>query len=286
LRDIYDPPPLIYVKGDISFDYPTSISIVGTRLMTDYGERITETFAYQLAGWGFTVISGGARGIDTRAHKGALAASGKTIAVLGSGINVAFPAENRRLFQEIAETGAVVTEFPVGLYPEKYNFPARNRIIAALGRGTLVVEAPEKSGALITADMTLQNGKDIFAVPGRLTDSRSRGTNGLIQDGAYMVLDPSDIPLRYGLTVIEGEEVEEKDLATNLKGDEALVYKVVNLDAKEADEIVREVGLPAHRVLSSLLVLQTRGVVKELPGSRFVRPVLAKKRSRSVGENP
>ncbi len=276
LRDIYDPPPVLYVMGDISFDYSTSLAIVGTRTKTEYGRRTTEHFAYQLASWGFTVISGGARGIDSIAHYSALDADGKTIAVLGCGIDVTFPPENKRLFRDIAETGAIISEFPMGLYPGKYNFPARNRIIAALGRGTLVIEAPERSGALITAELALQNGKDVFAVPGRLTDGRSRGTNKLIHDGACMVLDPSDIPLRFGLTVVEGDDAVPVDLAAHLDGDEALVYKAVTLDAREADVIVREVGLPAPRILSALLILQTKGLVKELPGSRFVRPVRPK----------
>ena len=288
LREIYDPPPVLYIRGDFSFDHSTSISIVGSRSFSDYGRSTAEMFAYQLASWGFTVISGGARGIDSIAHRAALDAGGKTIAVMGSGLDVIFPAENDKLFRRIGEKGALITEFPMGTIPEKYNFPARNRIIAALSRGTLVIEAPEKSGALITADLALQNGREIFAIPGRLTDGRSRGTNKLILDGAHIALDPSDIPVRFGLTVLEGDEVQEEDITAQLRGDEAVVYGATGLEAKEADALVREVGLPAARVLSALLILQTRGIVRELPGSRFVRPVFPSKRlppSREDDEN-
>jgi len=278
LREIYDPPPLLYVKGDLTYDFTVSMSIVGTRSNTEYGRSTAEQFAYQLASWGFTIVSGGARGIDSIAHSAALEAGGKTVAVLGSGIDVIFPAENQSLFAQIAESGAVVTEFPMGAIPEKYNFPARNRIIAALGRATLIVEAAEKSGALITADLACQNGRDVFAVPGRLTDGRSKGTNMLIHDGAHIALDPSDIPVRFGLTVLERDSADSENAVAHLEGDEALVYNAIGLEAKDTDVIVRELGIPAHRILSALLLLQMRGLVKELPGSRFVRPV------RSLGK--
>jgi len=273
LREIYDPPPVIYVRGDLSYDYTTSLSIVGSRSYTDYGRSVAEKFAYQLASWGFTIISGGARGIDSLGHRACLAAGGKTIAVLGNGMDVVFPVENRKLFARIAEQGALISEFPMGTVPEKYNFPARNRLIAAMSRGTLIVEAPEKSGALITADLALQNGREVFAIPGRLTDGRSKGTNQLIRDGAHIALDPTDIPIRFGLTVLEGEEPDPDCVASRLTGDESVVYEAIGLEAREADALVREIGIPAARVLSALLILQTRGLVKELPGSRFVRPV-------------
>lgn len=273
LRELYSPPPVLYVKGELSYDFAASLSIVGSRVYSEYGRRTAEQFAYQLTSWGFTIVSGGARGIDSLAHKGALAAGGRTIAVFGCGIDVVFPAENRKLFQQIAESGALVSEFPVGTVPEKFNFPSRNRLIAALGRGTLVVEAAEKSGALITADLALQNGREVFAVPGRLIDGQSRGTNKLIQDGAHLVLDPSDVPLRFGLILLHRESSAADRPMEQLRGDEALVYEAVGLEAKCSDALVREVGIPAPRVLSALLILQTRGLVRELPGSRFVKPI-------------
>lgn len=273
LREIYDPPPVLYVRGDITYDYRTSISIVGTRLFSDYGRMVTEQFAYQLASWGFTVISGGARGIDSIAHRTAIQAKGKTLAIMGCGIDVVFPSENKALFEKVASNGALVSEFPIGTIPEKYNFPARNRIIAALGRATLVIEAPEKSGALITSDLALQNGRDVFAVPGRLTDKRSDGCNKLIQDGAHLVLDPLDISVRFGLTVVEDSNSNLEQVIPTLSGDEKIVFDAVGLEARDTDSLLREVGLTAPRVLSALLILQTRGLIKELPGSRFVRPV-------------
>jgi DNA processing protein len=273
LREVFNPPPVIYVKGDLSFDFNTSIAVVGSRSHSDYGRQATEHFTWQLASWGFTIISGGARGIDSIAHTIALKAGAKTIAVLGSGIDVVFPAENKKLFESIPETGALVTEFPIGTIPDKFNFPSRNRIIAALSRGTLVIEAPEKSGALITANLAIENNRDVFAIPGRLTDGRSKGTNMLIRDGAYIALDPTDIPIRYGLVVVEGGVPDSEKIASQLQGDEALVYALVGLEAKPVDVIVREAGLSAPRVLAALLILQTKGLVRELPGSRFVRPV-------------
>jgi len=275
LREIRTPPPVLYVHGNIEFDHSMSISIVGSRTYTDYGRQMAERFAYHLASWGFTIISGGARGIDSFAHKAALDAKGKTIAVFGCGIDFIFPRENKKLFEKMVESGgAVVSEFPVGTVPEKYNFPLRNRLIAALGRGTLVVEAGEQSGALITAELASEMGKDVFAVPGRLTDMRSRGTNLLIRDGAHIVLDPLDIPISFGLVVVKSSNSSGEKAADGLRGDEALVYESVTLEAKTVDTIVQEVGLPASRVLSALLMLQTRGLVRELSGSRFVRPVV------------
>ena len=273
LKEIYSPPPILFVRGDICFDFKTSLAIVGSRACSDYGRQIAELFAYQLGSWGFTILSGGARGIDSIAHIAALKAGGKTIAIFGCGIDLVFPAENRKLFNQIAESGALVSEFPIGTIPDKFNFPLRNRIIAAMSRGTLVVEAPVKSGALITADLALQTHREVFAVPGRLSDMRSKGTNLLIRDGAHPALDPSDIPLRFGLIVIEDPIQDSAKAASQLQGDEALVYAGVGLEAKSVDVLIREIGLPAPRVLASLLMLLTRGLVRELSGSRFVRPV-------------
>jgi len=273
LRNIFNPPPVLYVRGDIGFDFTASLSIVGSRAHTDYGGQTAERFAYQLASWGFTIVSGGARGIDSIAHKAAMSAGGKTISVFGCGIDVVFPAENRKLFEEIAQKGALVSEFPIGTIPEAFNFPARNRIIAALTRGTLVAEAPEKSGALITAELALQNNREVFAVPGRLTDLRSTGANKLIRDGAHPALDPSDVPLKFGLIVLDGGPPDSERAASQLQGDEALVYAAVSLEAKPVDALVHDVGLSAPRVLAALLFLQTKGMVRELPGTRFVRPV-------------
>lgn len=273
LKEVYDPPPVLYVRGKLEYDYSSSICIVGSRIFSDYGRQMAERFSYQLSSWGFTIISGGARGIDSISHQACLNAGGNTFAVFGCGIDVVFPVENRKLFEKIAAAGALVSEFPIGTIPEKYNFPARNRIIAGLSRGALVIEASEKSGALITIDMTSQLGREVFAVPGRLTDMGSRGTNFVIRDGGHLAIDPSDIPVRYGLIVIEGKPDEIRDPALILKGDEAAVYECISLEARSADDIVHESGLNTSRVLSALLFLQTRGLVRELPGTRYVRPV-------------
>ncbi|MFH1676586.1 MAG: DNA-processing protein DprA, partial [bacterium] len=265
LRDMFDPPPVLYVRGNISFNFKESISIVGSRDATEYGLMITDQFSHQLSGWGFTIISGGARGIDSTAHRSALNCGGKTIAVFGCGQDVIFPAENAKLFAQIAEKGMIISEFPMGTIPEKFNFPARNRIIAALGRGTLIVEAGEKSGALITAELAAQIGRDVFAIPGRLTDSLSKGTNMLIADGAHPVSCPSEIAERFGLIVAPSNGELSEDVIETLSADEAIVYESVGLEAKNLDSIVREIGLPAQRVISALLMLHTRNLVKELP---------------------
>jgi len=277
LRDLFDPPPVLYVRGNISYNFKESLSIVGSRDSTDYGMMITDQFSRQLSEWGFTIISGGARGIDSTAHRAALDCGGKTIAVFGCGQDVIFPAENAKLFARIAEKGMIISEFPMGTIPEKFNFPARNRIIAALGRGTLIVEAGEKSGALITAELASQIGRDVFAIPGRLTDPLSKGTNMLIADGAHPVSCPSEIAERFGLIVAPSNGELSENVLETLNADEAIVYESVGLEAKDLDSIVREIGLPAQRVISALLMLQTRNLVKELAGSRFVRPVNLRK---------
>ncbi|MDD3725966.1 MAG: DNA-processing protein DprA, partial [Candidatus Ratteibacteria bacterium] len=187
LKEIYNPPLILYVKGHLPADSDICIAIVGTRNPSVYGMRMTEKFAEQLSLYGITVVSGMAKGIDTSAHKGALKAGGKTIAVTGCGFMYCYPKENLSLSKEIVKTGAVITEFPSFITPKPENFPQRNRIVSGMCRGVLVVEAGQKSGALITANLALEQGRDVFALPGRADDLTSRGTNHLIKEGAILV---------------------------------------------------------------------------------------------------
>lgn len=193
LKNIYDPPMLLYVKGELKPEDKLSMAIVGSRRASFYGLSCAEKFASDLAGKGITIVSGMARGIDSYAHKGALKAGGRTIAVIGSGFNNIYPPENKKLAEEIAKCGAVISEFPLDMLPKKENFPRRNRIISGLSLGVLVVEAARNSGALITADFALEQGREVFALPGKVDSNTSFGTNGLIKQGAKLVSGVDDI---------------------------------------------------------------------------------------------
>jgi len=193
LKTIPDPPIALYIKGEITEKDRLAIAIVGSRVFTEYGKKACEMFTEGLVGLGFTIVSGMAKGIDTIAHRSCLSKNGRTIAVLGSGLDVIYPKENKGIFDEICKNGACVSEFPLGTLPEKDNFPRRNRIISGLSLGCVVVEAKERSGALITARLALEQGREVFAVPGEITKETSKGTNRLIKDGCKMVCDVMDI---------------------------------------------------------------------------------------------
>ncbi len=193
LRETHDPPPYLYVKGRLVEGDKVSVAVVGSRKATQYGRQLTKKISGDIAAKGITVVSGGARGIDTEAHKGAIAAGGRTIAVLGCGIDVVYPPENESLFKAVAESGAVVTEFPMGTPPDAANFPQRNRIISGISMGVVVMEAADDSGSLITASCSLDQGREVYAVPGSVDSPTSRGTNSLIKKGAKLVEGPEDI---------------------------------------------------------------------------------------------
>jgi len=197
LLQIYDPPPVLYVKGVLAQEDAKAVAVVGSRRATPYGKAVADQLAGDLAQAGITVVSGLARGVDTCGHRGALRCGGRTLAVLGCGVDVVYPRENQELFEEIAAKGAIISEFPLGTPPEASNFPVRNRIISGLALGVLVVEAAEDGGALITADFALEQGRDVFAVPGAITNRYSRGTNRLIKDGAKLVEGVADILEEY-----------------------------------------------------------------------------------------
>lgn len=269
LRQIHDPPIVLYVRGTL----PTApaIGVVGTRKPTHYAAECAKKLSYQLAYAGLAVASGLARGIDTAAHQAALAAHGKTIAVLGSGLNHLYPPENRELARRIAETGAVVTEFAMEIKADRQTFPMRNRIISGLSAGLLVIEAGAKSGALISATQAGEQGRSLYAVPGRIDQPNAIGTNRLIQQGAKLVMSAQDILDDLGLLFPEKPELERPRPPVRLSPAEEAVRAAIGDSETPIDEIIAKCGLPTPEVSSTLLALEMRHLVKQLPGSRFVK---------------
>ncbi len=274
LRDSYDPPLLLYVWGKLEARDKHAISVVGSRRATIYGKQATKKLSYQLAQSGFTIISGLARGIDTAAHEAAIAANGRTIAVLGSGHGQLFPQENLALAEKIASGfGAVVSEFPIHTSPDKQTFPMRNRIVAAWARAVLVVECPAWSGSLITANLASEYGKPIFAVPGPIDKPTSAGCNQLIRDGATLVADASHILDDLGELPFARKADPSEPIAglPELPEEEATVFAAVTSDESPVDLIIERSGLPAHTVTATLMKLEMRRLVRAFPGFRYAR---------------
>lgn len=270
LKNIYYPPLILYILGNYKQEDEQSISIVGTRKSTDYGKSITNQFAFYLAEQNITIISGMARGIDSIAHKAALKANGRTIAIVGSGFDYIYPPENTHLFNEIIENGAVISEFPLGTKPDAQNFPKRNRIIAGLSLGTLVIETKENGGAMQTAKFALDQNKEVFAIPGNLTSEQSRGTNILIQrNGAKLVTEPEDIliELQLKLKPIIGQNIPNQNLDLSLF--EEKIYQILNDTPKQIDLVATESMLSISETLVNLLSLEFKGLVQQLPGKLF-----------------
>ncbi len=305
LRQIYDAPLLLYGKGAMPlFDDEAAVAVVGTRKCTPYGIHVAEQLGYEMAKQGAIVVSGMAKGIDAAAHRGALRAGGFTAAILGCGVDVVYPAENRKLYEDILATGVVLSEYPPGSAPESWHFPERNRIMSGLSLAAVVVEAKEKSGALITARAAAEQGRDVFAVPGPIHAEESRGCNCLIRDGAGLVTCGWDILREYqgsfahrlhpdGAMLPElpesGAEQKEQteaspveelpvlDVAKNKEGltdDQLCVLRALDTDAgKLTDDIAEETALPVRRVLSALTMLEIEGYVSQQGARRFVRAV-------------
>ncbi len=276
LREIYDPPIVLYVKGSLSPKDKNAIAIVGSRQTTHYGIETARKLSYQLAYTGVTVISGGARGIDTAAHQGAMSAKGRTIAVLGTGINIVFPTENRELFERIADNGAVLTQFPFNRPADKQSFPIRNRIVAGMTQGSVVVEANLSSGALITAKFANDYGRQVFAVPGRIDSPRSKGCHNLIKNGAKLCESAEDILDEFEYLFPASNQppspAETGELpGIDLSEEEAKVMDVIGREELSVDDIIRQSGLSASRANVVLLGLQMKKLVKQLPGRVYVR---------------
>lgn len=273
LKFIPDPPILLYVKGEIRREDSLSMAIVGSRKASVYGILHAEKLSAQLTERGFCVISGMARGIDTAAHRSALKSRGRTIAVMGSGFNNIYPADNRKLAQEISEGGAVISEFPLDAEPLKEHFPQRNRVISGLSLGVLVIEAARNSGALITAGFALEQGKDVFALPGRVDCENSFGPHSLIQDGAKLILGVDDIVGELGLLTAESSRETRfgKESPAGLSEDEGALYSLLEDGPLYPDEIAQKIDFGITHISDILLKLQLKKLIKQLPGKRFAR---------------
>ena len=275
LKSIYDPPPVLYVKGIIRKE-DDNIAIVGSRRATSYGMSMAERLSRELAGLGITVVSGMARGIDSYAHSGALKAGGRTIAVLGCGPDIVYPSENEKLMEGIAKTGLIVSEYIPGSPPVSRNFPARNRIISGMSMGVVVIEAGERSGSLITADFALEQGREVFSVPGNADNFNSRGTNRLIKDGAKMVTDIEDIleelkvlKRANNIRSHEYNSTTKDRLIAALDEDERRIAECLINEMLHIDALTVKTGLCTQIVNSLLVIMELKGVVEQMPGKIF-----------------
>lgn len=272
LREIHDPPPLLYLKGNVIPLGLPMVAVVGSRNPSHYGLKITEEICQGLAMKDIAVVSGMARGIDSAAHWGSLRGGGFTIAVLGSGMDVIYPSSNITLFKRIAEHGAILTEFPLGTPPEAKNFPIRNRVISGLSKGVVVVEASKQSGSLITASLALEQGRDVFAVPGSVESFKSTGTHLLIKQGAKLVENSDDIVQELGLNDYYPEDAgstRERSLPP-MAEDERKIYDMLGAYPLHIDHITRHSEMGSAKVASLLTGLELRGIVKQLPGKMFI----------------
>lgn len=268
LKEIYDLPPVLFVRGSFAAEDEWSLAMVGTRRPTYYGREVTEQIAGDLARNGITIVSGLARGIDATAHRVALDAGGRSIAVFGCGLDIVYPSDHVKLAREIMERGALVSEFPLGTRPKADNFPRRNRIMSGVSLGVLVVEAGEGSGALITAGLALEQNREVFAVPGSVLSPASRGTNRLIQEGAKLVRDSYDILEELNLTMaVQQLEMRELLPATET---ESLILKCLSTEPTHIDEVGRQCGLPISTVSSTLAMMELKGAVKQVGGMNYI----------------
>lgn len=273
LQNVPYPPPLLYYKGTLLPKDECSISIVGSRKYTEYGNLATKKLAYELASCGITIISGMARGIDGFAHKYAISGNGRTLAVLGTGINVIYPTEHNKLYNEIIENGAVISEFPINTPPQPQNFPLRNRIVAGLSLGTVVIEAALKSGSMITARLAGEFGRNIYSVPGNIFYPQSTGTNELIKDGAKIITCTNDIleDIYYELNqLIPKPKQLTLFTPTNLSSDESKIYSQLSIEPITINEISNKINISIQNILETLTILELQGYVKQLPGQKYI----------------
>ena len=284
LREIYDPPPLLYTLGNIELLRRPSIAIVGTRRPTPYGNQVAEKLAKDLADRGLTIVSGLARGIDASAHRGALNSNtGTTIGVLGCEIDVVYPKENKKLFEQVEHQGAIITEFPMGTFAAPQNFPIRNRIIAGMALGVVVVQGSQYSGSSITARLAMEFGREVYGVPGNTTEPMSFGPNTLIKQGAKLVTSWEDVveelptPVRAELIPVESASSEEyaEIVEKSLSPEVRQIYSLLAVDkSRHIDEIVELSGLTSSQVLAQLFDLEMKGVIRQLPGKQFLKVLL------------
>jgi DNA processing protein len=274
LKEIDQPPPVIYVRGSLVPEDEWAVAIVGTRKMTAYGRQVAEEVATVLAHSGVTIVSGLARGVDSIAHQAAVNTGGRTLAVLGNGVDLVYPPENRRLATQIMERGALVSDYAPGTQPDGSNFPPRNRIISGLSLAVIVIEAGNTSGALITASFAAEQGRDVFAVPGNIHAPQSQGTNRLIRDGAQPLLSPQDVLEALNLTMVTEQQVARVALPTDPV--EACLYKFLSQQPMHLDEIRALSEMPIETVSATLAMMELKGMVRQVGGMNYV----------AVRENP
>lgn len=270
LKKTAAPPALLFYRGVLPPVWPAMIGVVGTRMPSTYGKTVTEKLTMQLVENGLDIVSGMARGVDTVAHTAAIKRGGKTYAVLGCGVDVIYPSENRKLYEQIVENGAVISEYFLGAKPDAVNFPRRNRIISGMSLGVLVVEAGKKSGALITAEFALEQNREVFAVPGQITNHRSIGSNKLIQQGAKLVQSVEDI-LEEISPKLRSQRILEKPLPPDLSEADRLLLSKLSTEPRHIDQLVLELDQSPAVLLGQLLRLELAGLVKQLTGKMFIR---------------
>ncbi len=285
LSHLDNAPAILYVKGDLAEEDRFALAMVGSRDMSEYGRKTAADLSYELASAGLTIVSGMARGIDTVSHSGALKAGGRSIAVLGCGLDICYPAENRELMTALSRSGCVISEFHLGTPPVRENFPRRNRLISGLSLGVLVIEATARSGSLITAGFALEQGKEIFAVPGNITSGNARGTNGLIKKGAKPVQSAEDVieelspQIKGLLRSVKADTPVSPPKVFDFSGDpaqrleindeEKAICNILGSEAKHIDHIARELKMPAARLSGLLLGLEIKGIVRQTVGNNF-----------------
>lgn len=273
LRTMDTPPPVLYIRGNYLEEDQLGVAMVGTRKNTNYGKNVAKDLAADLASEGFTIVSGMARGIDTYSHKSTLAANGRTVAVMGTGFDHTYPKSNANLMREISENGAVITEFPFYQRPSKWTFPQRNRIISGLTRGTIVVEAPASSGALITAHDALSQGREVFAVPGDVRKSTVKGTHGLIKDGAKLVEDAADVVEEFKdvQATLPFNEGKEKKPGADLTGPKKEVFSLLEYEPTHFNDLVAETNFSPARISHIMFQLEMDDLAEQLEGNQWVK---------------
>ncbi len=268
LKEIDQPPPVLYLRGSLMPEDEWAVAIVGTRRVTSYGRQVAEDVATTLAHSGVTIVSGLARGVDSIAHQAALNAGGRTLAVLGNGVDLVYPPENRRLAAQIIEHGALVSDYALGTPPDGLNFPPRNRIISGLSMAAIIVEAGVTSGALITATFAAEQGRDVFAVPGNINAPQSQGTNRLIRDGAQPLLNPQDVLESLNMTMITEHRAVRVALPTGPI--ESRLYQLLSHEPMHVDEIRAQANIPIETVSATLAMMELKGMVRQVGGMNYI----------------
>ena len=277
LKQLPDAPPVLFVRGTLQSEFKFSVAIVGSRRASSYGLTLSGHFAKELANHGLTIVSGGARGVDTQAHRGALDAGGRTVAFIGSGIDVTYPKDNKKLFEDIVDQGgAIISEYVVGTRPEPWRFPARNRLISGLSLGVLVIESPMDSGSLITAREAADQGRDVFAIPGPIDTGRNSGCHKLIQDGAKLVENVDDILNELGVLALKSPGAPSGSAGSqrtqlSLPPEQRLILDMLDLQAKTVDSLIVASRINAPQVVGILTMLEMKGLARRVAGNAFIR---------------